>query len=262
MAQPDYQDQTKIAKIIASEKRESYFVTTKIPAGFGQEASDCNADPAVALKYIETNIKQLGVEYVDLVLLHAPCQLFKKAPVANATASNNALWQGLQQALARNLTRAIGVSNYNSEVLSALESPVPAVNQCEMSINGSFGQPGHDDATIAYCAANGIQYESYGAMKGCPFSDARAQAIASKHGKSVAQVCLRWTLQRGAIVATGTGATAASAAGYAKEGAHWRGRCAAPMVAAFRSCTARCTPASASLPLHTPPPTAPHRLLR
>jgi diketogulonate reductase-like aldo/keto reductase len=212
----DYQDQADIKKILGRD-RSKFFITTKIPAGFGQESGDCRADPNVALDYLKKDIEQLGVQQVDLVLLHAPCELFQKGKVENATASNNALWQGLQEALSKNLTRAIGVSNYNSDILAALGGPVPAVNQCEMSINGSFGQPGHDDKTIAYCAKKGITYESYGAMKGCPFSDTKTQAIAAAHKKSVAQVCLRWVLDRGAIIASGTGADATAAAGYAKE---------------------------------------------
>ena len=48
--------------------------------------------------------------------------------------------------------------------LAALEGAVPAINQCEMSIQG------YDNATIKYCQAHGIVYESYGAMRGCPFT--------------------------------------------------------------------------------------------
>ena len=75
----------------------------------------------------------------------------------------------------------------------------------------------HDDDTIGYCQANGIVYESYQAMKGCPFTNPALTAIATKHGKSAAQVCLRWVLDRGCISATGTGLDATKAAAYAKE---------------------------------------------
>lgn len=212
----DYGDQATIKKVIANH-RDSFFITTKVPAGFGQQPGDCDADPSVSIGYLKKDLEQLGVDQVDLVLLHAPCQLFRKGKVANATASNNALWQGLKTALDQNLTRAIGVSNYNSDVLGVLVGPVPSVNQCEMSINGSFGQAGHDDKTIAYCQQKGIVYESYGAMKGCPFSDKKTMDIAASYKKSVAQVCLRWVLDRGAIIASGTGSDPATAPEYAKE---------------------------------------------
>ena len=55
-------------------------------------------------------------------------------PVPNPTASDNALWQGLEQAVRLGLTRSIGVSNYNSTELAALRGTVPAVNQCQMSV--------------------------------------------------------------------------------------------------------------------------------
>jgi 2,5-diketo-D-gluconate reductase A len=67
------------------------------------------------------------------------------------------------------------------------------------------------------CQEHGIVYESYGAMRGCPFSDPSLGAIAKSLKVSPAQVCLRWALQRGATIASGTGSNATTAASYAKE---------------------------------------------
>ena len=221
----DYHDQDHISKVLTSRKtgRADVFLTTKVPAGFGND-TDCTEDPEVALRYVQENLKELGVDQVDLVLLHAPCEYQnrqKAGTVKNPVASNLALWHGLEAALKQGLTRSIGVSNYKVADLEALNSngatTVPAVNQCEMSITGSFGQPSVDNATIAYCAVHNIQYEAYGVLKGCPWNDAGAQKIADKHGKSLAQVCLRWVLDRGAIAAAGTGANASTVGDYAKE---------------------------------------------
>ena len=52
---------------------------------------------------------------------------------------------------------------------------------------------------LKFCAEHGIVFEAYAAMRGCPFSDPKVQGIASTHGVSVAQVCLRWVLQKGAV---------------------------------------------------------------
>ena len=227
----DYSDQADIATVLKARTlpRSSFFVTTKIPAGFGDNKTDCDAHYGadVAMNYVSTNLKQLGLDYVDLVLLHAPCQKFgtlvpmpPSAQPADPDASNQALWRGLEEMLATGMTRAIGVSNYNRTHLVQLETQggtVPAVNQCEMSLTGSFGQPGHDEDTIAYCQSRNITYESYGALKGCPTSDATLKAIAEAHQVSPVQVCLRWILQRGAIVATGTGSNATKVSGYAKS---------------------------------------------
>lgn len=208
----DYHDQTDIAAIInapGGPKREDIFITTKVPAGFGN-STDCNPDPMIALNYIKENLRELGVAQVDLALVHRPCQPKQtKDPVA----SNNALWKGVQMALAQNLTRAIGVSNYKAADLKLLDTSkaTPAVNQCDMSIKQ------HDDVSIAYCQAHNIYYESYFTMKGCPFADVKVGAIAKAHSVSVAQVCLRWVLERGGIMAVGTGANATTSAEYAKE---------------------------------------------
>lgn len=217
----DYHDQRNISAVFASKKtdRGEVFLTTKIPAGFGN-STDCDPDPEVSVRYVTQNLKELGVKQVDLVLLHAPCEKMNErqpGTVKDPVASDNALWRGLEETLKRGLTRAIGVSNYKIANLKALEGTVPAVNQCEMSITGSFGQPGVDNATIAYCEAKQIQYEAYGVLKGCPFDDEGAQAIADRLGKSLAQVCLRWVLDRGAIAAAGTGANASTVGPYAEE---------------------------------------------
>ena len=76
---------------------------------------------------------------------------------------------------------------------------------------------GYDNATISYCQEKGIVYESYGAMRGCPFSDADLGTIAAAHKVSPAQVCLRWALQHGVAIASGTGSNATTAAAYSKE---------------------------------------------
>lgn len=220
----DYQDQADIAKIIHgpdAPPREKLFITTKVPAGFGNQ-SDCDPDPDIPVRYIKENLKELQIDQVDLALLHRPCQASQtKDPVA----SNNALWKGMQKALEMGLVRAIGVSNYRTADLKALDQTVlPAVNQCRMGIAFPPGTWGllpkgmaHDDDTIDYCQSKGILYESYQAMKGCPFTDSNLQKIAAKHNVTTSQVCLRWVLDRGCASATGTGADASKVAAYAKE---------------------------------------------
>jgi len=215
----DYKDQPDIATFLKSSKiaRSDVFITTKVPAGIGaiSNVSDCAADPEIALWYVRDNLAQLGVDYVDLVLLHGPCEL--NPAIKDPTAANNALWKGLQAALETNVTRAIGVSNYKPDMLQKLAGPKPSVNQCEMSVLGSFGQKGHDDEGIAYCQQHGIAYEAYGVLKGCPKTDQRVQSMAVAHNVSVTQICLRWVIQRGAILATGTGNNTERAAEYARS---------------------------------------------
>lgn len=171
----DYHDQIDIRTVLAKHpeiKREDLFITTKIPAGFGN-STDCAPDPDVTMRYVKEDLAELGVDYVDLVLLHMPCQPpgSNTGPSSDPVASNNALWEGAQQALKLNLTRAIGVSNYRAADLRTLKGPRPSVNQCEMSVKT------HDDETILYCQRHRILYEAYFAMKG---DHTRAEMQASK----------------------------------------------------------------------------------
>ena len=213
----DYHDQTDIAAILKAEgiKRESIFVTTKIPTGFGN-ATDCEADPSIVTRYMDDNLKQLGLDYVDLALLHHPCSKDSRPkPKDPEPKIDGALWQGLLAAQKAGKVRSIGISNYNAEQIAGVSwgSTKPAVNQCHMSVGS------HDDATIAYCQQNGIHYEAYGTMRSCygkPWTP-KLEAIAKAHNTGVAQVCLRWVLQRGAIMAIGTGSDPKSIGNYTKE---------------------------------------------
>ena len=193
-------------RAIVRDFAEPVFITTKVPAGLGVLmqpnllGDSCAAVShgardlgALVLAQVHSDLQELGVAQLDLVLLHAPC--------ANRT-DNVRLWRGLELAHERGLARAIGVSNYDAADLQHLlqhARMAPAVNQCPMSLTH------HDDAAIAFCAAHGITFESFGAMRGCPFDHPEAQAIAARHGVTVGQVCLRWVLQRGAVLATGLG---------------------------------------------------------
>eukprot|EP01065_Artemidia_motanka_P050881 TRINITY_DN8800_c0_g1_i1.p1 TRINITY_DN8800_c0_g1~~TRINITY_DN8800_c0_g1_i1.p1 ORF type:complete len:276 (+),score=94.95 TRINITY_DN8800_c0_g1_i1:60-887(+) len=198
----NYQDQPAIAAALATAgaKREDVFILSKVPA-----TSNCAGGAAQSFQHVQDDLKQLNTDYVDVVLLHHPCP---------SDADNQALWQGLVQALEKNMTRAIGVSNYNQaqiEGLLKVSSVKPAVNQCEMSVKT------HDDATIAYCQKMGITYEAFDTMRGCDFSSPLINSIAKKHNATAAQVCLRYVIDRDCVLAVGTGANSSTVVPYTKE---------------------------------------------
>lgn len=199
----NYYDQQDIGKILkeGAVLRESLFITSKVIAGYGN-STDCLPDPNIAIRYAQENVRELGVDYVDLLLLHLPC------PTKEA---NAALWRGMAQALSMGLTRAIGVSNYNSQQIAALPAPMPAVNQCNMGVKH------HDDTTINYCQQNGILYEAFFVMHNCPFSDSRITSIATAHSVSASQVCQRYILDKGIAMAVGTGSDPVKSAKEAVE---------------------------------------------
>jgi len=196
--------------------RSSVFITSKIPAGNGN-VTDCSAENGeeVAFNYAKENLRELGVTYVDLLLLHSPCFTHwnqkHKMPPKDPVASNAALWRGMVKALNANLTRAIGVSSYTIEQLEALPAPKPSVNQCNSGVST------HDDATIAYCQNHNIIYEAFDVMHNCPFNSGVLANIGKAHNKSVSQVCQRYVLDKGMSMAVGTGSNASKAAKEAVE---------------------------------------------
>jgi len=192
--------------------RDSLFITTKVPAGFGN-STDCLPGQAgidSAVNYVHENLRELGVTQVDLVLVHRPCQSKQTHDIKG---SNQALWDGMLEVLKQNLTRAIGISNYEPADIEALDfrGVVPAVNQFSWSLQG------HNDKQVAYCLEKGILPESYHTMKGCPFDNDTVKKIAAAHSVSAAQVCLRYILEKGGAIAAGTGSDSAKAPVYAKE---------------------------------------------
>jgi len=204
----DYKDQPVIGQLLAAAKkpRGSYFMTTKIPT---HRVKSLTA--AYALSAVQTDVKQLGIGRLDLVLIHHP---------APTDAENQALWKGLEQAVAMNLTRSIGLSNFNKEQIEALLKVAtirPALNQCDLSVGGQDTQCGDRDQAIAYNLAHNITYEAWSPMKNCPFTNPTITAAAAAHKVSASQICLRWVLDRGCTIAVGTGSDASKAAAYSKE---------------------------------------------
>ena len=132
---------------VTGTARSEIFVTTKIPCGTN------SSGVAAMIKY---DLDQLMLSYVDLLIIHTPA-------TCKTSADTQVTWEGMQAALAANLTRAIGLSNFKPTQIDALLANagtkiVPAVNQCGLHVGY------HDDATISYCAKHGITYQSYSAL--------------------------------------------------------------------------------------------------
>jgi 2,5-diketo-D-gluconate reductase A len=131
--------------------RSDVFITTKI------SPTTCSSQAAVAA--VRADLAQLGLDYVDLVLQHFPCDTDKE---------NQAMWAGLIQAKTLGLTRSIGVSSFSVEQLTqilSLDQGVPAVNQCQMAVGL------HDDETRAFCELHDITYEAWSPIGHVNFKD-------------------------------------------------------------------------------------------
>jgi diketogulonate reductase-like aldo/keto reductase len=152
--------------------REELFVTTKFYPG--------SEDPEVEAEH---SLRRLGVEQVDLYVVHWP----QGGPTR--------AWPGMERAHKRGLARSIGVSNYDvSEVDAVLAQAQvrPVVNQVQFS---AFK---YRRALLDACAARDIVLEAYSPLTtGRNLGDPRVAQIAERNGRTPAQVLLRWAVQRG-----------------------------------------------------------------
>ena len=162
--------------------RGEIFVTTKV----GPD----DIDEGKLERSAEASLKRLGFDHVDLLLIHWPSP---KIPLKRSMAA-------LAKAKRRGLTRHIGVSNFTpaliAEAVALSEEPV-VTNQCEY-------HPRLDQSRlIAACRQQEVSFTSY-----CPLgragdilADPKVTAIAKRHGKTPAQVLLRWQVQQPGVIA-------------------------------------------------------------
>ncbi|HWK79765.1 MAG TPA: aldo/keto reductase [Thermomicrobiales bacterium] len=161
--------------------REEIFVTTKVR----------NVDQGTerTLAAFEASNTALGLDYIDLLLIHWP------VPSRDRYVET---WKTLETLLARGSVRAIGVSNFLPEHLDRLLAEteiVPAVNQVEL--HPTFT----NDAVVAATRAKGIAVEAYSPLgQGKDLSASAVTQLAEAYGKTPAQIVLRWHLQQGTIV--------------------------------------------------------------
>jgi len=138
------------------------------------------------LKAFEESLKRLGVDYVDLYLIHWP-----------VAGKYKETWKALEHLYAQKKIRAIGVSNFLKHHLEDVMSDctvVPMVNQME------FHPHLVQQDLIDFCTDNGIQYESWSPfMQGKVFKLDICVDLVKKYNKSMAQIILRYNLQKGIV---------------------------------------------------------------
>ncbi|MEK3740773.1 MULTISPECIES: aldo/keto reductase [Paenibacillus] len=179
-----YENETGVGQAIQEAlqennlSREELFVTSKVwTADMGYEET---------IAAYETSLAKLGLEYLDLYLIHWPVKgKYKES------------WRALETLYKEGRVKAIGVSNFQihhlEDVLKDAEIK-PMVNQVEL--HPYLNQ----QELLDFCKEQGIQLEAWSPlMQGQLFDQPVLKKIAAKHGKSVAQVIVRWDLQRGII---------------------------------------------------------------
>lgn len=168
--------------------REELFVSTKLAA----EIKDY--DQAVAA--IEGSLAKLGLDYIDLLLIHAP-QPWDDFRGADYAEGNLAAWRALEAVYQAGKVRAIGVSNFlqgDLENIFQHGTVVPHVNQILVHAGNTPSD------LIAFCEEKGVLVEAYSPIAhGEILKNEHVAAIANKYGVCVPQLCIRYTLQVGTV---------------------------------------------------------------
>ncbi len=176
-----YDNEESVGRAIkkSNVKREEIFVTTKfLPADIGYEKTK---------RAFEASLNKLGLDYIDLYLIHLP------------QGDVHSSWAAMEELYKEGKVRAIGVSNFNMDQIQDLlkrHSVVPAVNQVETH---PFSQKTEMQNALK---SQGIQLESWAPFaqgKNNLFNHELLKGLSVKYNKSIAQVVLRWLIQKGVV---------------------------------------------------------------
>lgn len=175
--------------------RDQVFVTTKL-------AAECKSY-AEARRRIDGSLQTLGLDHVDLMLIHSPQPWADFRGGEHFFEGNLEAWRALEEAYSAGKLRAIGVSNFERADLDNLfdnGSVMPMVNQ----ILAHVGATPFD--LIDYSRSKGMLVEAYSPVAhGALLNNAEVGALAGKYGVSVAQLCIRYCLQLGLLPLPKTG---------------------------------------------------------
>ena len=173
-----YGNEASVGKAIKDSgiARSDLFITTKLWNDDMRQDNQLNA--------IDDSLKRLGLDYVDLYLIHWPV---KEKYVES--------WKKMEEIYKSGKAKAVGVSNFNIrhiEDIMAVSDLVPAVNQYECSPELTMVE------LVDYCTKKGIVFEPWAPLgKGETLKVPKIAGMAEKYGKTPAQIVLRWGLQRG-----------------------------------------------------------------
>jgi len=175
-----YKNEAEVGKAVRDSglDRGDLFITTKLPPGnAGRERNT-----------IEDSLRALGMDYVDLWLVHWPPRQGKAL---------EEVWRAFIGIRDGGLCRLIGVSNYGTAEVDELVTTtgvVPSVNQIPWSVRG------HDAKLLGEFRSRGVVVEGYSPLKNTRLTDPVLAQIAGAHSVTPAQVVLRWHVQLGIVV--------------------------------------------------------------
>lgn len=168
--------------------RDELFVSTKLAA----EIKDYDGATAA----IDGSLAKLGLDHIDLMLIHAP-QPWGDFRGGNYAEGNREAWRALEDAYRAGKLRAIGVSNFlqsDLEDIASTATVTPHVNQILVHAGNTPSE------LIAYCQERDILIEAYSPIAhGEILGNPEVQAMAGRYGVTVPQLCIRYTLQLGTV---------------------------------------------------------------
>lgn len=188
-----YENESEIGEALkeCSVPREEIFITSKIPA----EIKDYEG----AKKAIDESLQRLGVEYLDLMLIHAPKPWSQMMIpfIPRYHEGNLAVWKAMTEAKKEGKIKEIGVSNFNiADLKNIMEhsDEVPFANQIRVHV-------GHvDKKVLSFCKEHGIVVEAYSPSgTGRLLKNKTVISLANKYGVSPQQLCIRYDLDIGTI---------------------------------------------------------------
>ncbi|MBE0678624.1 MAG: aldo/keto reductase [Bacteroidales bacterium] len=167
--------------------RSEIFVTSKLPA----EIKSYRA----AQIGTGMTMKKIGLDYIDLYLIHAPWPWTEIG--ADYTKENIEVWRAMEEFYESGKTRSIGISNFNVKDINAILDTChirPMVNQIKLHISHT------QEEIVSHCVKNDIIVEGYSPLAtGRLLKNGEVAKIAGKYGKSVAQLSIRYVLQKEAL---------------------------------------------------------------
>ena len=166
-------------------KREDIYITTKVK---GEHKTYKKAKES-----IDKSLKALGVDYIDLILIHCPQPWILFRSKRRFFKENIQVWKALEDAYKEGKVKAIGVSNFLNDDLENI------FNNCEIKpmVNQILCHIGNTPMdVIKYCQENNVVVESYSPIAhGAALKNEAIIKIAEKYKVSVAQLCIKYTLQ-------------------------------------------------------------------
>ena len=176
--------------------REELFVVSKVAAE--------HKTYELAAKSIDETLSKMELDYLDMMIIHSPQPWVEVNQSENRyVEGNRAAWRALEDAYKAGKLKAIGVSNFQiSDIESLLEVAEikPMVNQILLHISNTPSE------LVEYCQKQGIVVEAYSPIAhGEILNQPEIKAMADKYGVSVPQLCIRYTLQLGAVSLPKTG---------------------------------------------------------